>query len=273
MDNKYYVYCLVDVTKPGDYTFGGYNFKFKPFYIGKGSGNRMNQHFELGNYKLGKTYKERKIRKLIMEGHKPDGIIIEQGLSEQSAFELEVYLIRLIGRYPKGPLTNGTDGGEGSSGYIPKTKGLSYDEIYGPLKAKEIKDKLSKITKGKTLEDIHGVLKGKEIKEKISKFTPSRKGVKLSDETKKKISQSLIGNKRHKGCNHSKETKMKISEAKKGKLSWNAKPILQLDGDTVIKEWRSAKHAAEQLGLSQGNIWSVLNGKRKRCGNYKWKLK
>lgn len=42
-------------------------------------------------------------------------------------------------------------------------------------------------------------------------------GHEVSLETRKKISQSLIGNKRHLGSTHSKETKQKMSEAKLGK--------------------------------------------------------
>lgn len=112
-------------------------------------------------------------------------------------------------------------------------------------------------------------------KKKISKAGKKRLGKKLSEETRKKISLSLIGKPgRNTGNKHSDETKKQISKTKKGTLSWNATPTLQLtlDGE-IIREWVSATAAAKELKLSQGNIQSVITGKRKSCGGYKWKLK
>lgn len=98
---------------------------------------------------------------------------------------------------------------------------------------------------------------------------------KVSLATRKKISDSLIGKiGRNTGNKHSEETKKQISETKKGTLSWNATPVLQLSKNgELIKEWVSATAAAKELGLSQGNIWTVINGGRNTCGGYKWKLK
>ncbi|NIQ16267.1 MAG: hypothetical protein GTO02_18310, partial [Candidatus Dadabacteria bacterium] len=96
----------------------------------------------------------------------------------------------------------------------------------------------------------------------------------VADVGRRNISKSLIGNTRHKGHKHSEETKKQISESKKGTVSWNAQSVLQLDKeDNIINEWRSASDAAKNLGLSQGNIWSVINGDRNTCGGFKWKLK
>ena len=117
----------------------------------------------------------------------------------------------------------------------------------------------------------------KHTKEAIKKIAEAGKrvGYKHTKEAKKKISNSLLGKRgRNTGNKHSIETKKKISESKKGIVSWNAQPVLQLDKeDKIINEWRSAKYAAEQLSLSQGNIWAVTNGDRKTCGGYKWILK
>lgn len=113
-----------------------------------------------------------------------------------------------------------------------------------------------------------------EAKLKISEAGKKRKGKKMSEQFRENVSKSLMGNTRHKGCKHTNITKQKISNSKKGTLSWNAISILQLtkEGD-LIKEWVSATAAAKELNLSQGNIWSVINGNRKRCGGYKWELK
>lgn len=114
-----------------------------------------------------------------------------------------------------------------------------------------------------------------EAKRKISEISKKNKNRKLSEETKRKISLSLIGKPgRNTGNKHSEETKNKISNSKKGTLSWNAISIVQMTkANKFVEEWASAKSAAQQLKLSQGNIWSVINGKRNTCGGYKWKLK
>ena len=97
----------------------------------------------------------------------------------------------------------------------------------------------------------------------------------MSLEARHKISVSLMGKpSRNTGNKHSEETKKQISETKKGTESWNAKPIYQMNKQgSIVKEWRSATYAAKCLGLSQGNIQTVINGKRKTCGGFMWKLK
>ncbi len=68
-----------------------------------------------------------------------------------------------------------------------------------------------------------------EALKKISEASKRRKGYKASKETREKISKSLIGKRgRNTGNKHSEETKKQISETKKGTLSWNATPVLQL---------------------------------------------
>jgi group I intron endonuclease len=112
-------------------------------------------------------------------------------------------------------------------------------------------------------------------KQKISNTMKGKCVMTHTAESRRKISLSLIGKPgRNTGNRHTDDTKIKISNTKKGTISWNATPILQLSMDnSIIQEWRSAHHAASTLNLSQGNIWSVINGKRKQCGKFKWILK
>lgn len=99
----------------------------------------------------------------------------------------------------------------------------------------------------------------------------SRTGTNSSDEARKNISLSLIGNSRHLNKTHSQETKDAISEKKKGSVPVNKKRIGQFINTELIKEWDSSHDAADELGLSQGNISQVATGLRKTCGGFIWK--
>lgn len=54
---------------------------------------------------------------------------------------------------------------------------------------------------------------------------------------------------------------------------WNAKPIIQMDEEGNKIGWfYSSRHAAERLNLIERNIRSVCEGKRPRCGGFKFKF-
>ena len=78
---NFYVYALIN---PNDK---------KPFYIGKGNGNRVFKHQscaikdELSNLKLDT------IREIISSGNEVEHIIIRHGLTEKEAFEIEASII------------------------------------------------------------------------------------------------------------------------------------------------------------------------------------
>jgi group I intron endonuclease len=229
----FYVYVYLDTRKRGNFIYSDYQFDYEPFYVGKGKNKRLEEHLWESRLKHD-DFKSRKIKSIINDGYKPLFIKVKENLTENDAFDLEINLINLIGRYNLnlGPLTNLTNGGDGISGLI-KTE-----------------------THRKNLS--------------ISSF-----GKKMSDEAKRKVSESLRGKPgRNTGNKHTQETKNKISTTKKGTISWNATPIFQLDLDgNFIKEWRSATNAAQELRLNQGNICEVLNGRRKSCGGFRWIFK
>ncbi len=81
---KYYVYMLTEVDSGN------------VFYVGKGKGNRMNQH--LLNYKKsgGNEIKKERIRHIINIGGQIDCIVLKDGLSENNAFKLERIMIQRL---------------------------------------------------------------------------------------------------------------------------------------------------------------------------------
>ena len=106
-------------------------FNNEPFYIGKGVNGRADIHLrEAKNPSITtKNYynnvKLSKIRGILDQGETPIIEYVCEGMTEEDALELEVFLISEIGRYVlgEGPLTNLTDGGEGFSGVVKdKTK-------------------------------------------------------------------------------------------------------------------------------------------------------
>jgi hypothetical protein len=307
--DKFYVYILLDPNKSGSYNYEDYKFEFEPFYIGKGSGDRAFRHTtkKVLNDNCN-SHKKNKINKILKTNKNPIVLLLFENLNENEAFEKENKLIQLIGRSDLnfGPLTNKTNGGDGGvSGRIVsietreklkkanigkknKNKGKKFEEIYGKEKGNKIREKLKLYATGKSNIELYGFEKTNQMKINSSnslkgivkneewrlKLSNSHKGKKLNEETRKKISKSLLGNKRAKGHIVSDKMKKKISEFFTGVCSWNAISILQFDKNlNFIKEWRSAHDAAKELGLSQGNICSVLHNKRKSCGGYIWKLK
>ena len=49
-----------------------------------------------------------------------------------------------------------------------------------------------------------------------------------------------------------------------------AKTVYMIKGETVVEVFKSVSDAVRKTGLSQSNISSCLNKKRKTCGGYKW---
>lgn len=77
----FYVYCLLDDAH-------------RPFYVGKGNGNRVFAHAHAALLEDGKSLKLEKIREIIEEsGKAPEQIIIRSGLSEQQAYTVESAII------------------------------------------------------------------------------------------------------------------------------------------------------------------------------------
>lgn len=93
-----------------------------------------------------------------------------------------------------------------------------------------------------------------------------------TDETKKKISENMKGEKSvWFGKKHSLESRRKMSINRKGKF---VKPVEQytLDGK-LIKIWDSMVQVEQELGLSHGNIRKCCIGKNRHCGGFMWKYK
>lgn len=128
------------------------------FYIGKGSGSRYSSTSRRSSY-----------WKNTVNKHGLSIEIVDCGLSEKQAFELEVFCIDFF--KDKAKLVNMTIGGEGLSGY-----------------------KHTESSKKKIVESLVNRVITPETRKKLSELN---KGKKLSTEHRKKLSQAKIG--KHQG--------------------------------------------------------------------------
>jgi hypothetical protein len=219
---KYYTYAYLRIDRT-------------PYYIGKGIGNRA-------YCRSGKDIRPPKDKSRI--------ILLKQNLTEQEAFNHEIYMIAVFGRIDLGTgiLHNKTDGGDGTSGRV-----LS----------EETKRKISEAHKGRTHSE-----ESRRNMSKARKGNTNSKGKTVSEETRAKMSAALKGkNNPNYGKSPSEETKRKLSEANKNP-----------------SEETRAKMSAAQKGKNHPNYGKSLSEETKRkiseakknrkwwndgCGNYK----
>ena len=159
-----------------------------PYYIGKGTGRRINST----NHRAPVPPEERRL-------------ILKDGLTEEAAFRHEKYMIGLYGRKDLGTgiLINMSEGGEGDTGYrhSEERKAKISNSLKGRPKTEEWKAMMREKMKGKNV------------------------GKKRTEEQKRSISERQTGVKR-KGW--SEEAKRRHSERMKktfedGRVIWNKK--------------------------------------------------
>ena len=136
-----------------------------PYYIGKGKGDRLYDTHKRGHISIVPPEERR--------------IYLKRNLTEEEAFKHEIYMIAILGRKDLGTgiLRNRTDGGEGASGTV-----------------------ISAATRKRIGDKLRGIKKTEKHKRKISETKKLRShkpmlGRKLSDETKKKLSEANTGKK------------------------------------------------------------------------------
>jgi hypothetical protein len=167
---NFYTYCYLDKNN-------------KPYYVGKGTGNRIHHPHHGCLVRLPPL--ERRI-------------FLKQNLTEEEAFKHEVYMIAILGRKDlnTGCLVNLTHGGEGTSGWVMP---------------EEVKEKIGLANSGRKRPDMLGdnnPMKNPNIALKVAN---SKKGKPRDEETKQKMRKSRLGK------TLSAEIRQKQSEAAKGK--------------------------------------------------------
>ena len=123
-----------------------------------------------------------------------------------------------------------------------------------------------------------GIKRSNETKIKMSQSQIGNKnnlGKKRSQKTKDTLSKSLTGNTNRKGRKHSNKTIQLLREQRIGRnsSSYNSTPILQYDlQNNFIKEWRDLI-SLKDSGFHSGHISECCRGKLKRYSGFIWKFK
>lgn len=237
--NKFYVYYLIDPNSS------------RPFYVGKGYGNRMYDHVKsVKRNKIPNRNKHLfyKIQKIFRSNQHVIHKKILENVDEHTAFLIESQEIKRIGRsdLKLGTLCNLTDGGEGGVGHVCN---------------EQVKKHMSLLHSG-TNNPMYG-----------KKHTPDSI-LKISVASKNQISPM-------KGKTHSKEVKIKLSKINRGRTfsdehkqnlsSSHKKPIYQFTKDMILLQmWNSISDAAQSLNIDNSSIVKCARKKIPSSGGYKW---
>lgn len=211
-------------------------------YIGKANNPkaRLVNHCNPARYRP--TYKFNWIKELRGLGLKPILEILDEVPLDNWQF-WEKFWIQLIKTWGFS-LVNYTDGGDGLT-YGNQT---SFKKGHRTWNEGTAKPKTLKGNVGKTPESIKNHFKKGSIPWNKNKkgYSTSKKGSKISDEVKKKISKSLIGN----------------ESAKK-------RPVKQYDKNmNLISEFESVTQAKLITGIK--SIGNAITGRAKTAGGYIW---
>lgn len=168
--NDFYVYTY---TVPGEE---------KPFYVGKGRGDRSRYHLRPTMLRRGKTLLYHKLRKMLAAGIEPLIEVVRDGLTEHEAFEIERSLIAQYGRRSLGTgvLCNLTDGGDGASNPDDDVRRRMSESHKGLPRSETHRQRLSEAHMGRRLPEVH--------KQKLS---VARRGRVVTEETRIKTSATL----------------------------------------------------------------------------------
>lgn len=265
--NCYYVYVFLDSSKPGKYVYHDLIFDFEPFYIGKGTSDRINNSKKDKN-----TYKSFKIKSLQDRGIDIISYKIFDNLTNLESLEVEKSVISKIGRKDMnlGPLVNLTDGGDG--------------RLFSPH-SEETKRKISETKKSQNLHILHSEETKETLRVKNQGENNPFFGKHHSNKIKEEHSLRVSGlNHPMFGKKHDAETIRKIrvrrnevlnqEDINKKSAEFNSKSILQfsLDGE-YLNEFSSIKEASKILGISESLIGKTCRGIIKNPRKFIFKFK
>jgi len=260
----------LDKSKPGDFNYGGLKFEYEPFYIGKGTGDRITTSL----LDRESPFKLNKIKKIKKSGGEIIKLKLFENLENLEALQKEIETINKIGRrdMKNGPLVNQTDGGDGrlNSPHSEETK----RKISETKKAqKVIAYSLNPMTDEQ-----------REHLKQIGENNPMF-GKHHTEKVKEEHSLRVCGtNHPMFGKKHDEETIKKIKEKRNQSIDqeklnqffreFHSKSVLQfnLNGE-FIQEFSSIKEASKKTGCSESIIGKCCRGVIKKPRTYIFRFK
>jgi hypothetical protein len=208
-----------------------------PYYIGKGQGNRA--------YRRRKTdIKPPKDKSRIL--------ILKKNLTEEEAFNHEIYMISVFGRKDLGTgiLYNRTDGGEGTSNLSVETRKKTSKKLKGENNPNYGK-RWWNDGKGKCKMSVECPGEGWVLGNiNVKKDKHPQYGKPHTEETKRKQSKKLKGeNNPFYGKTHTEESKRRQSEVKKGENNPNYGKRWWNDGCGNVKFTKECPGKTWSLGI------------------------
>lgn len=207
--------------------------------------------------------------------------ILLNGLNREEASQAEQYF---IAKY---------DATNRKKGYNFTTGGVHYEfsedvkaKMRGP---KNLSDEARNVFRENGKRNYEKYLKGRrQTPEEIKKMSETKRGVKQSEEVRKKRGEALKNkwaqqgglSEEHKqklrqastGRKHSEEAIEKMRAAKSPEKNPRSRRVLQLSDGVVIGEYCSTREAMRETGINYASIVRVCNGVRlHQAGGYQWK--
>lgn len=266
MENIFYVYAYLDPRKPGIFKYGNIEFNFEPFYIGKGHLDRCYQG--LTKFKSQKdTYKFRKIKSIAKDGYIPIIQKICENLCESDSFIKEIELIQKIGRHDLtlGPLTNNTDGGEGTINVNPEWRKVLSKPIQQFTRDGKFLDEYESIkaacnVTGLIPQNVGAAANGKYKTSGGFVWRYTNDSDQLQGHLKRVVKMpkhSEATKRKMRGSKKSDTTKQKMSKNSSVKLS-----VIQVDeNDNHIQSWDSITMASQTTGIPVNKIRRSCQGR------------
>lgn len=230
------------------------------FYVGKGKGRRA------WIKRRGNNHYCAVVQKLARLGLSVEIKIIQSGLTETEAFDIEKARITFWGR---DALTNKTAGGDGVSNPSEDARQkiskalMGNKHSLGVIRSAEERAAISQRLRGRKQEFLVARNKSEEHRQKVSASLKGRPGHLKSDEEKAKIGAFWRGRKK------SPETIAKMAAGIK--LAWERKPLIASKAVICLDDGRlfpSVKEASEHYGVNKGTIYQLCVGdpRRKTAG-------
>ena len=185
----------------------------RPFYVGKGTDRRL------------RILERNLLHSAIVAKHGFDRRVVFETDNEQEALTLECRLITEHDTYVYGGGwgANFTLGGEGTSGHPkPHARGETHP-MFGKHHSEESKRKNSESNKVACAGEKNGMFGKHHSEETRQKIGDNQRGWHHTEESKEAISKAISV--RQKGRKMSEETKRKISEARMGQAPWNRRTV------------------------------------------------